>query len=241
MRYMKRLIQYILAFVFAWMIPSMVLAQAVEISWVATDGTGKKMTSSDAALNDLKDAPVEVTFKATPTDTDGWMPYYYEWKITHIPDQATTTRHDTDSTTYIFSKSGSYKITYTIIFSKDGEEDLEISNEDNPLDITIEDGQLTMPNAFSPNGDGVNDYYKPITCKSIVSFKAQIFNRWGKKVFEWNDPYSNGWDGTINGKQAPQGVYFCHVVAEGSNGRKYNIKRDVNLLRGYTESTINNR
>ena len=94
-----------------------------------------------------------------------------------------------------------------------------------------------MPNAFSPNGDGINDIYKPKSgYKSIVKFDAYIFNRWGVKLFEWHDP-STGWDGTYKGKPVKDGVYFCLVKAEGADGRKFNIKKDVNVLRGYIEGT----
>ena len=89
-----------------------------------------------------------------------------------------------------------------------------------------------MPNAFSPNGDGINDIYRAKNSyQSIVEFDAYIFNRWGQKIYEWHDP-AGGWDG----KDVKQGVYFVLVKAKGADGRKYNIKKDVNLLRGYTES-----
>ena len=94
-----------------------------------------------------------------------------------------------------------------------------------------------MPNAFSPNGDGINDVYKAKKgWQSITEFHAYIFNRWGQKLYEWSDP-DGGWDGTYKGKEVKQGVYFCLVKAKGADGRNYNIKTDVNLLRGYTESS----
>ena len=65
--------------------------------------------------------------------------------------------------------------------------------------------------------------------------EAYIFNRWGQKLYEWNDP-AGGWDGTYKGKPVKDGVYFCLVKAKGADGKTYNIKKDVNLLRGYIES-----
>ena len=94
-----------------------------------------------------------------------------------------------------------------------------------------------MPNAFSPNGDGINDVYRAKSSyQSIVEFKATIFNRWGQKLYEWSDP-AGGWDGKYKGRDVAQGVYFVMVKAKGADGRQFNIKSDVNLLRGYTEST----
>ena len=46
---------------------------------------------------------------------------------------------------------------------------------------------------------------------------------------------SKGWDGKHNGNPVKEGVYYVLVKAKGSDGREYNIRKDVNLLRGYTE------
>ena len=110
-------------------------------------------------------------------------------------------------------------------------------NEIGPMRVTISESKLEMPNAFSPNGDGINDIYKAKDgYQSIIEFKATIFNRWGVKIYEWTDP-AGGWDGTYKGKEAKQGTYFVLVEAKGADGRTFTIKRDVNLLRGYTEGS----
>ena len=103
------------------------------------------------------------------------------------------------------------------------------------------ESKLTFPNAFSPNGDDKNPTFKPKECQSIVEFHAYIFNRWGQKLYEWTDPNAEGWDGTYNGKEVKEGTYFIFVKAKGADGREYNIRKDVNLLRGITEgTTLNN-
>ena len=87
----------------------------------------------------------------------------------------------------------------------------------------------------SSNGDEINDLYQAKEgYQSLVEFHAVIYNRWGQKLYEWDDP-AGGWDGTFHGTPVKQGVYFVHVTAKGADGRKYNIRRDVNLLRGFTE------
>lgn len=100
---------------------------------------------------------------------------------------------------------------------------------------------IEIPNGFSPNGDGKNDELrvKSSVTQGIVEFHAIIFNRWGQKIYEWND-INDGWDGNINGTPAKQGTYFVLVKAKGSDGQTHTIKRDVNLLRGYTEGYSNN-
>ena len=75
--------------------------------------------------------------------------------------------------------------------------------------------------------------------RNIEEFHAYIYNRWGQKLYEWTDP-ATGWDGTYRGKPVKEGVYFCLVKAKGADGVVYNIKRDVNLLRGYTEEQNSN-
>ena len=95
---------------------------------------------------------------------------------------------------------------------------------------------LIMPNAFSPNNDKINDVYMVKSYQNIIEFHAYIFNRWGQKLYEWTD-LEGGWDGTYRGNDVKQGTYFVLVKAKGADGQTYNIRKDVNLLRGYTEGT----
>ena len=95
---------------------------------------------------------------------------------------------------------------------------------------------LVIPNAFSPNHDQINDVFKAKSYQNIVEFHAYIFNRWGQKLYEWTN-IDEGWDGTYRGKDVKQGTYFVLVKARGADGQTYNIRKDVNLLRGYTEGT----
>ena len=137
-----------------------------------------------------------------------------------------------------FTQSGTHRIVLYAKFTKDGEVQ-EFLTDDSPVTVTISESQLQMPNAFSPNGDGINDIYKAKSgYQSLIEFHGYIFNRWGQKLFEWRDP-ADGWDGTYKGKPVKDGVYFCLVKAKGADGKEYNIKRDVNLLRGYIENQTN--
>ena len=104
--------------------------------------------------------------------------------------------------------------------------------------VVVSESKLSFPNAFSPNGDGKNDKFIAKECQNIVEFHAYIFNRWGQKLYEWTDS-TDGWDGTNNGTPVKEGVYFLLCKAKGSDDKTYTIRKDVNLLRGYTESTTN--
>lgn len=183
-------------------------------------------------------APLTVVFHANAENVGMYTPHY-EWRFTKEGEtQPYLVRYE-EETEYTFTEAGSHRIvlyatfingTDTVAYTKDYWQDAQ------PITIQISESKLEMPNAFSPNGDGINDIYRAKNSyQSIVEFDAYIFNRWGQKLYEWHDP-AGGWDGKFNGKDVKQGVYFVLVKAKGADGRKYNIKKNVNLLRGYTES-----
>ena len=86
-----------------------------------------------------------------------------------------------------------------------------------------------VPNAFTPNGNGVNDiiYVKGF---GIAQMNWQIYNRWGVKMFETEDLHT-GWDGTYNGKLQPQEVYHYILAIQTTDGKKYNKSGDITLIR----------
>ncbi len=88
---------------------------------------------------------------------------------------------------------------------------------------------IGVPNAFSPNGDGINDVVK-VEGKGIVKITFRIFNRWGEKVFETNDK-SIGWDGYYKGVLQEMEVYTYSVQAELVNGEVVPLKGNITLLR----------
>lgn len=184
-------------------------------------------------------APLVGRFQANPQNV-GEYSANYEWKFT-IDGESTPylTRYE-ENTEYTFTKAGTHNIVVYATFIN-GNDTIaytqEYWDEIGPMRVTISESKLEMPNAFSPNGDGINDIYKAKDgYQSIIEFHAYIFNRWGQKLYEWDDP-AGGWDGKYNGKDVKQGVYFVLVKAKGADGRTFNIRRDVNLLRGYTEES----
>lgn len=184
-------------------------------------------------------APLVGRFQANPQNV-GEYSANYEWRFT-IDGESTPylTRYE-ENTVYTFTKAGTHNIVVYATFIN-GNDTIaytqEYWDEIGPMRVTISESKLEMPNAFSPNGDGINDIYKAKDgYQSIIEFHAYIFNRWGQKLYEWDDP-AGGWDGKYNGKDVKQGVYFVLVKAKGADGRTFNIRRDVNLLRGYTEES----
>ncbi|MCS6934101.1 MAG: PKD domain-containing protein [Chitinophagales bacterium] len=88
---------------------------------------------------------------------------------------------------------------------------------------------IGVPNAFSPNGDGINDVVK-VEGKGIVKLVFRIFNRWGEKVFESTDQ-SIGWDGYYKGVLQEMDAYAYYVEAELINGENVLLKGNITLLR----------
>ncbi|TVR80356.1 MAG: hypothetical protein EA409_07955 [Saprospirales bacterium] len=90
-----------------------------------------------------------------------------------------------------------------------------------------------LPNAFTPNGDGINDVYvgKGIT-DYLNNFRMSIWDRWGQKVFETRDP-NEGWNGRKfnSGQALQQGVYVCIVEFDLPNGESKVIKEFATLVR----------
>lgn len=87
----------------------------------------------------------------------------------------------------------------------------------------------TVPNAFSPNGDGLNDMFSVVSSGDEIVPGFVIYNRWGEVVYQAND-LRNGWDGNSNGKQQENGVYFFVLTLE-CDGLYESLQGMVTLLR----------
>ena len=182
-------------------------------------------------------APVKVRFEAHPEDLGGYV-VNYEWRFYTEGDTAAYLVRHEEVTEVTFTSSGQHKILLYAYYD-DAISTVELSNEEQPLFITVSESQLEFPNSCSPNGDGINDTFRAKPgAKSIVEFSAAILNRWGQVVFRFKD-INDEWDGTYKGKPVKDGVYFLDVNAKGADGRVFRIRKDVNILRGYIESEIN--
>lgn len=153
---------------------------------------------------------VEMAFTGTGADSliwdmgDGTI-IYNEWTVTH--------------TYYI---PGVYVATLTA-FDLDCEF-VDIGEQTYILSDNVVSGELDVPNIFSPNNDRYNDKFrlffkdKPLANPLLVMeyYHVEIYNRWGKKVFESGDTLPDwSWDGTIDGKKADEGVYY-YIISYNS-------------------------
>ncbi|OYU94586.1 MAG: hypothetical protein CFE21_15015 [Bacteroidetes bacterium B1(2017)] len=85
------------------------------------------------------------------------------------------------------------------------------------------------PNAFTANGDGLNDEYKWVPV-FVKDFNIQIYNRWGQKIFETNDK-NKPWDGKVNGENCQEDVYFYRLRYTGWEGSDKSKSGNFTLLR----------
>ena len=95
---------------------------------------------------------------------------------------------------------------------------------------------MYVPNVFSPNLDGVNDYFQMFPSCGVASMKnLTIVDRWGAVVYSQSniDPQDTGafWNGQINGKVASSGVYIWQVEVALVDGTKLNLAGAISLLR----------
>ncbi|MFZ4724046.1 MAG: gliding motility-associated C-terminal domain-containing protein [Paludibacter sp.] len=175
-------------------------------------------------------APLDIQFISNANEP---VATYYKWTITKGAQQLIT-RTDKEIR-YTFADAGAYNVK------------LEASNDycsnSDSIKITVAESAIYAPNVFTPNGDGLNDEFR-VAYKSIISFQAWVYNRWGRLVYTWTDP-QKGWDGNISGRKASAGPYYYVIKALGSDfdansapiGKtklrlgEYLLKGDINIIR----------
>ncbi len=97
--------------------------------------------------------------------------------------------------------------------------------------VTVIPYCLSVKNAFSPNGDGINDKWIVTNGSACTSqIIAVVFNRYGSQVYK-SDNYTNNWDGTYEGKPVPDGTYYYVITYKLINGKTQVLKGDVTVLR----------
>ena len=132
------------------------------------------------------------------------------------------------NTTITPTETFTYSLTVTDINGCTASDEITIS-----VDATR---QVFIPNAFSPDGDGYNDYFFVNSGKDVEMIQSmKIFDRWGSLVFSNNDispdNFENGWDGFINGKEAHVGVYIYLAEILFIDGKVEKFTGDLTLVK----------
>jgi gliding motility-associated-like protein len=86
-----------------------------------------------------------------------------------------------------------------------------------------------IPNAFSPNGDGLNDIFTPIPVGIVSTDWFRVYNRYGQLVFESNE-WLKGWDGRFRGERQPTGAYIWMIKGKTITGKEISAKGSVLLI-----------
>jgi len=97
-------------------------------------------------------------------------------------------------------------------------------------DCSEHDPLVIVPNAFSPNNDGVNDGFGIVYMDYFMLDALRVFNRWGEMIFETNDPTAM-WDGTVGGREQPMGSYTFVVNGANEKGEAVVMSGNVALVR----------
>lgn len=168
-------------------------------------------------------APVDVTFKAVVTDAA----IFTEWQMARDAEfEFIDYRSNELSFDHTFTEAGD---TYVRFVAANDDASCEYTGD--TYKVSVGESDLKIPNAFSPGTtEGVNDIWK-VSYKSIVRFECHIFNKWGVKMCEFDNP-ADGWDGKYNGKLVPAGVYYYVIKATGADGRNWDKAGDINIV-GY--------
>jgi len=162
------------------------------------------------------DPPLEVLFGNASTPPNG----AFTWDF----GDGTTSTGATPAHTY--DEPGIYTVLFTVSSNGCTATDSLII----VVGIPFVDSEITVPNVFSPNGDGMNDVWGVIGT-GLTSLDAVVYNRWGQQVAQLSNP-AQVWDGrTGAGEIASEGTYYYILKAEGADGQRYEFTGSLTLLR----------
>ena len=213
----------------------------------STNGDIDTLQAGDS-WNSALEAPLRVEFVAKITNDDPGTAVFSEWNVKRLYNDGNISRNENYlnrkdmSSVYTFNDYGAYSVEFPYSYRLAGSTQIIPGDAIGAVSFSIDVSEMFTPNAFSPNGDGINDYFK-VKVKSIVSFRMSIFNRWGQLILsgdhtnlEYEADSDGGyyicWDGKRNGKYVDDGVYYINIEAVGTGGRVYSKKSDINVLKG---------
>jgi len=179
----------------------------------------------------MVESRIEAGFTVAPAETDLGNPLI---TFTDQSAGATTcviswgewTTTSCDSVHHTYKTPGSFSIK-ELVSNQDGCSDSSFNTV--VIDPTPE-MKFIIPNAFSPDGDGLNDLFR-INIKDITDFTLLIYSRNGEQIFSTSDP-ARGWDGTFKGTLCPEDVYAYRVIfRDSSSGKMQDFSGYVTLIR----------
>lgn len=186
--------------------PDSVLAVKLQITSLVTTRDAEnelnRPTDQSVIESNTYSGPLEVKFFSNPTPGAR----FYKWSI-YKSTELIASRNDKDPQ-YAFAEPGAYRVVCSVSNGDCVSDSAEVA-------VAISESYLKVPNVFTPNGDGKNDEFR-VAYRSLRLFHIQVYNRWGKLVYDSTNP-EQGWDGNINGKKAAEGAYYYVVRALGTD------------------------
>ncbi|GAB4447125.1 MAG: hypothetical protein OHK0036_00980 [Bacteroidia bacterium] len=171
-------------------------------------------------------APLSVTFANNSSyGNPAILNYFWSFgnggTVTTVANPTVTT----PGTSTIYSAPGTYTVIMVMQNGSCVDSAVRIIKVDIPSDMEV-------PNIFTPNGDGVNDYFI-IHATNLTEIECVIFDRWGAEMYSVTTDKGNiQWDGkTKAGKDAPAGTYFYTIKAKGKDEKTYEKEGYITLLR----------
>jgi gliding motility-associated-like protein len=203
--------------------------QAITISQAgnyALTVTGTCNTANDEVT--FIDNGVEASF--TLTDNEGLAPF--------TATAVVTSSNADNSIFYLNGSVGSVTDNLPFTIQNEGSYTLSLvsTNAAGCVDsssrvITVISGllEVSIPNSFTPNGDGYNDLFKPVL-KGLEEMNLIIFNRYGSQVASWKEGLIN-WDGSHSGAPSPDGVYFYVLQGKDYSGTDIERAGSITIVR----------
>lgn len=181
-----------------------IVKDALVYSLPIADFTWNRLGSTNAGIE------VQFFDKSIGENTNSWD-FGDGQSISNMPDPK-----------HLFADSGMYQISF-FVTNKEGCQDSKTA-----FVRVIPYLPVFIPNAFSPNNDGINEVFEPSGTLLLASWKLTIFNQWGEIVFIGN---FKGWDGMdSNGVMCPEGVYHYQLVTQNLDRKKSNYSGIIHLM-----------
>jgi gliding motility-associated-like protein len=189
--------------------------------------------TSEEAIFNIPPIPKR-TIAAFRTDPDFSLKYAAPVTIRFINESLNATAYKWDfgdgkfsaehSPSHTYSAPGSFRISLTAIT----ENDCSNTTFKGQL-VILKDGSIFVPDAFSPNGDAINDELR-ISIPNLKDYNLIIVNRWGTKVFESANIFLN-WDGKKQNQDMPVGIYYYIINGKDVHGSRIKKTGSIMLLR----------
>lgn len=130
-----------------------------------------------------------------------------------------------ENNTITIIEEGLYKLSVTDKFGCQGEDSLFVTVDEYALPNI-----LYFPNAFTPNGDNLNELFPYQVDVKQPAYYIVIYSRWGQKIFDSRTAETDNWDGTYKGQPVPSETYIYYVNYRGCDGNIRNFRGSVNPI-----------